>query len=425
MHKIIVLLSVALAFISCSLNAPKPIKGNEKAFAGEDTYIMFALRAEQLNNYKSASQLLDLLYAKSDKKEYLYRSLENDLHAKEDTKIIKRVDKLLADDGFDAKLLRFKIVALVDLGKLVEASDLATKLVETTKEPNDYILASDIYIKRQKFDLALKYLESAYAKNKDEQILDKLAIVLYVNLDRKKEAIAQLETHSRILGCSKLVCSRLAAFYSNDNNIDGLLSTYLRMYEIDKDKEIATKIVQIYAYKKDYKSLTLFLEKSKINDELLLQLYASSKSYAKAYPLAQELYDKTLEIDYLGQSAIFEYESAPDKNLKSMLTSVVDKLQKVVQEDKQVLYLNYLGYILIDHKLDIKKGMNYIRKVLKQQPNSAFYLDSLAWGYYQLGECKKAKDIMNKVVTLKGGDDPEVFKHIKEIDQCLNNKKVK
>lgn len=423
MHKIIVLFVVALAFISCSLNEPKVIKGNEKAFADEDTYIMFALRSEQIKDYKSASQLFDILYAKSEKKEYLYRSLENDLHAKADEKIIQRVDKLLVKDGFDARLLRFKIVALVDLGKLVEASELASKLVETTKATDDYILASDIYIKRQKFDLALKYLESAYAKNKNEKILDKLSILLYVNLDRKKDAIAQLETHSRILGCSKLACTRLAAFYSNDNNIDGLLSTYLRMYEIDKDKNIATKIIQIYAYKKDYANLTLFLEKSKINDALLLQLYASSKNYAKAYPLAQALYDETSEIDYLGQSAIFEYESAPDKNLKPMLTSVVDKLQKVVQEDNQPLYLNYLGYILIDHRLDIKKGMRYIKEVLKKQPNSAFYLDSLAWGHYRLGECKKAKDIMNRVVTLKGGDNSEVLKHIKEIDECLNKKR--
>jgi hypothetical protein len=83
------------------------------------------------------------------------------------------------------------------------------------------------------------------------------------------------------------------------------------------------------------------------------------------------------------------------------------------------LYENYLGYILIDHEVDVHKGMDYIKDVLKSKPESAFYLDSLGWGYYKLGECKKAKKIFNKVVTLEGGDDPEVIKHVNAVNACL------
>ncbi|MEA1982742.1 MAG: hypothetical protein U9N39_04290 [Campylobacterota bacterium] len=425
MFKYILVLFIGVFFISCALKEAQTLQSHQKSFEQEDSYILFALRAEQIKDYKAASELFDTLYEKSDKKEYLYRSLENDLVAKRSEALIKKVDLESKEKPYDPKLMRFKVVALFELGRLDEAKSLSVELAKRTQEANDYLLTSDIYIKRQEYDLALRYLDSAYAKENNEKILDKMSIILYVNLDRKKDAIANLETHSRMLGCSTLVCNRLIGFYSNENNIEGLLSTYLRLYELNKNQEIAKKIIQIYSYKRDYVSLTKFLENSKSNDEVLLQLYSSTKNYEKAYPLADKLYIETFDVDYLGQSAIYEYENSKDKSSKKLLESVVKKLEKVVEVDAQAIYLNYLGYILIDHDVDVKKGMSYIDKVLQQEPNSAFYLDSKAWGYYKLGECQKASKLMQRVVKLEGGDDPEVLFHIKAIQKCIKQDKGK
>ena len=68
--------------------------------------------------------------------------------------------------------------------------------------------------------------------------------------------------------------------------------------------------------------------------------------------------------------------------------------------------------------------MSYIDDVLKLQPNSGYYLDSKAWGYYKLGNCKKAKVIMNHVLKLEGGTDEEVKEHVQKIEQCLQKKKT-
>ncbi|MBT5935389.1 hypothetical protein [Sulfurimonas sp.] len=422
MVKYVLFLALSLLFVSCKdLSSLKP---SEKAFDREDSYILFALRAEEVKDYISASELFTILYEKSLKQEYLYRSLQNDLLAKKYIKLIKRVDVYLKDSPQDPVLQRLKVVSLFDLNRLDEATTLSISLAKMTKNPNDYILVSDIYSKRQEYDTALKYLESAYTKEYNEKILDRISIILYVNLNRKKEAIAQLETHSRMLGCSERICMRLIGFYSNENNVDGLLATYLRLYKSKKNEEIAKKIVQIYSYKKDYLALMNFLEHSSVDDEVLLQLYTASKNYDKAYVLSQKLYERTSQIDYLGRSAIYEYESAKDKNKQELIQRVVRKLKKVILEDKGPVYLNYLGYILIDHEIDVKIGMDYIDRVLKMQPNSSYYLDSKAWGYYKLGKCEKAKKIMQRVVKLDGGDDPEVLFHLKKIEKCLKNKKV-
>jgi len=418
MNRVSIFVLILLIFTACA-TPQKKIKPNEQAFAGEDAYIMFALRAEQLRDYKGAALLFDKLYKKSSKEEYLYRALDNKLYAKEYTSVVEKVDALTHNSLENVKLIRLKIMALLALKRVDQAKTLAIKLANKTKEADDYLLTSNIYIKEKKFNMALKYLNSAYMKNYNEKILDKMAIILYVNLDRKKDAIAYLETHTRINGCSKLICNRLIGIYSNENNIDGLLSTYKRLYNVEKNEKIAKKIIQIYEYKRDYIQLTSFLEESGVNDDVLLQLYITGKNYEKAYKLADKLYAKSADINYLGQSAIYEYENSGKKVSEATLKNVIKKLENVAVQTQEALYYNYLGYILIDHDVDVKKGMEYVRKVLKENPKSAYYLDSLAWGYYKLGQCKEAKKIMDKVVTLEGGDNEEVIEHVNAIDKCL------
>ena len=424
MFKKISMACIALAFAVCSyVSQPQTQHPSQKVFEEEDTYIMFALRAEQLQEYKAAAGMFETLYEKAQKKEYLYRSLQNALVGKEYAYVIERADAALEEKFDDFTLIRFKILAFAAQEKLEEAKELGLKLIEASNEESDYVLVSDIYAKQKKFDTAIKYLESAYAKNYSEEVLDKISIILYMNLQRPKEAIAQLETHTRLHGCSEMICARLIGLYSNENNIDGLLQTYLRLYHTFKSDEAAKNIIQIYAYQKEYAKLSSFLEEYAQDDELLLQMYVRFKKYAQASALALKIYEKTYDVGYLAQSAIFEYEAAQNKNDKKMLAKVVKTLKDALAKEESATYYNYLGYLLIDHSIDVKAGMAYVRKALKEEPQSAYYLDSLAWGYYKLGNCKKAKAILDEVKKLEGGDDPEVLSHIKKVEACLNKTK--
>ena len=395
---------------------------NQKAFEEEDTLIMFALRTEELGDLKSSCEIFDTLYEKSKKKEYLYRSLQNYLYLKENQIVIDRVNHVSGEKNDDFILSRLKIVALIQMARYEEAESLAVSLVEKSKLESDYMLVSDIYMAKEEFDLAIKYLESAYLQDYSEKILDRISIILYVNLNKKKDAIAHLETHTRVHGCSIILCKRLIAIYSNEDNVEGLLSTYLRYYNLDKSPEIAKQIVQLYGYKKDYNKLMLFLQSSQSDDKTLLQLYLTTKNYLKAFPLALKLYEETGEVKYLGESIIYEYESATNKNDKIFLQKISKKFEDLIEKDKNSLYLNYYGYILIDHDLNAKKGMKYIKLALELEPDSSYFLDSLAWGYYKLGECEKSLSVILEAMKLEGGKDPEVLKHYEIIKKCKGKK---
>jgi len=415
-----ILISLLVLFSACSQKIVKP---DEKAFAAEDQYIIFALYAEQHGDYRNAVKLFQKLYKKSSKEEYLYRYLEDEIIIKKYDDVIATVDKITEGSLKDSLLVRLKVIALLESNKLQEAKKISIELARYTGKAKDYLLVSDVYSKSKDYDLALKYLDSAYMKNYNEKILDKMAVILYVNLHKKKEAIADLETHSRIHGCSKLICDRLISFYSHDNNINGLLSVYKRLYAKTKSEDIAQKIMQIYSYKRKYTKLIDFLEANPINNELLLDLYVSGKNYTKASQLAFKLYKEESDYSYLGQSAIYKYESYKGEIPKKALLNVINNLEKVVQHNNSTLYKNYLGYILIDHDINVKKGMKYIRDVLKKQPDSAYYLDSLAWGYYKEGRCYKARKIMLKVMKDDAGNVPEVKEHFRKINSCIKTQR--
>lgn len=414
-----VTLFLALFFTGCTNMSPKP---QASSFSDEDLYILMALNAQKEQKFDEASRLFEELYKKTKTKEYLYKSLSSDIAYGANQNVLNKVE-LYSSGDFDAKLARFKLLALVNLVELNSAKEVAIELSSKTDERDDYLYLADILLRQGDYVATLDVLEKLYAKNHEADILDKISLLMYINLDQKKEAIAKVESHTRIYGCGEMLCERLLSFYSDQNNPDGMLQTNLRIYKETPTKDVAQKVVQLYIYKRDFKGLEEFLLQSKSDDELLLSLYAKNEEFLKAKNLADELYAKTNRVEFLAQSAMYEYENAKDKKDKALLERVSSALEFVIKSDRNPMHLNYLGYLLIDHNIDIARGMELVKEALKENEDSIYYLDSLAWGYFKMHKCKDAKKIMDKVVELGGDDNDEVKLHIKEIEKCLKGRK--
>ncbi len=418
------LIVASLLFTACSQHQ-EPLPPNVKSFEDEDRLIIYALYAKSQGDANSTISLFEMLYEKSGRKEYRNEELIAMIQSRQNERALKKIEvyKAELDEGeIDVELERLQIAALMELNAYEQAKNLALDLVEHTKAASEYQQIAAIYMIQGRYEFALRYLQSAYAINYDEGILDKMAIILYVNLNRKAEAISHLETHIRLHGCSEITCTRLGSFYSEENNVEGMLRIYLRLYDSTKDEKYAQTVIKLYNYKKDVISLIRFLEKSESDDALLLQLYISTKNYPKVVSLADKLYKEDGDPYYLGQSAIFEYEGAEDKHNEAMVASVMKKLKRVIEYSENAMYLNYLGYLLIDHEINVEEGMAFVKKALEVEPESPYYLDSLAWGYYKLDNCKKALKLMKKVQKNLGKEDAEVSAHMKAIKACIKKK---
>ncbi len=87
-------------------------------------------------------------------------------------------------------------------------------------------------------------------------------------------------------------------------------------------------------------------------------------------------------------------------------------LQKALQLDPdQPLTLNYLGYSWVDQNKHLKRAMAYIRKAVKLKPNDGYFVDSLGWAHYRLGEYKPAVKYLEKATELRP-DDSVINDHL-------------
>ncbi len=73
-------------------------------------------------------------------------------------------------------------------------------------------------------------------------------------------------------------------------------------------------------------------------------------------------------------------------------------------EPDQPMVLNYLGYSMIDKKINLNEAMAMVRKAVELKPNDGYIVDSLGWAHFQLGEYEEAVKQLERAVELKPAD---------------------
>jgi len=416
----IVTIFLVFFLVGCSTTQPYSDEVGKKSFENEDYMILTALEEQQSGNHNNAVQIYRELYKKSAKLNYLIEATKISFLSNNIELTKQMLQVALAKAPKNSELRRIEIGFLVKQKKDSEAQKKILLLLEDDKSVRNLKIAGSIFLQAKSYELALKYFESAYRIDSDENSLLHIVDIQYNYLDKKDDAIALLETHIRMQTCELNSCFKLVEIYGKEKNINGVISTYKKLYLRFKNEEYAKKVVELLMYIKDKNGAIKFLEESGYNQEMLLDIYISSRDFEGAYKVAKRLYKKTSKLNYLGRMAIYEYESKKDKLNEKILKSVSDKFEQVVNKLHDSLYYNYYGYLLIDHDIDIKKGIGLVQEALLKEPKSPFYLDSLAWGYYKLGRCKKAKVIMDKLI--KVSKEEELMDHSIKINRCVDKK---
>lgn len=389
----------------------------------EDLYIVYALEYEKQDKINEARILFEKLYDNTHNYEYFIKYLRTSLATGHFRDIVKKVQSHLDDNVEEQELIwRIYCVSLLNLNETNKALNIAEKLLAKYKSALNYEVIANVYFVKKDYRKAASYFETSYSMNNNPNTLFNLVNILYAYLNKKQEALAYLETHVRLYGCDSVVCSKLVSIYQEQNNIDGIISVLKRSYQSYKDDgnlDLANKTYKVlitYLEKKDIKEAIAFLEKERVDDIKLVSLYKRVNEPLKALKLLRKLYKEDGNIDLLAQIAILEFETAKDK--KKVLKNVISKFKDVLTVLDSHVYENYLGYLLIDYNVDVKKGLQYIDKALAKAPNNISYVDSKAWGNYKLGNCKEAYKYMKKVVDEVGLSDKEIKYHWKKIKEC-------
>lgn len=429
MYKVLLLsLFAFLVFNGCSANTPNGtgFAKQEPMYVDENTLILFALDAQTRNNNAEAVGYYDLLYVRTGDKVYQENAMNALMQGGYYNDVVSRLNER-RDKGEELsdQNLRYLVIAYMAKKEIESAKIEAIGLVDRNPVEENYLLLAEVYLSQKDYVDGLATLEEAYQLNYSEKALDRIVVVIYSNMNSPYQAIARIEDHSKTFGYSLVLTKRLAAFYSDQRDEEGLLKCYPHLYELEPSEANADILIQLYWNAKKIPELMRFLERTHTNDPLLLKIYTSQKIFAKAIVLSEKLYKETGDIDYLGQKAIYEYEGAENRSDEKLLDSVIADLTKVVETKEEGYYLNYLGYCMIEHDRNVTAGMDYVKRALVIEPDSGYFIDSLAWGYYKQGECEEAGRLMDQVVELLGTDDPEVKAHLKAINTCIKRKNIK
>ncbi len=409
--------------LMCTVIAQATVKIIIPVNISDETYILAAMDAQVRQKYEVASQYFKYLYLKTGQKEYLYDSLRMYESIKDSSVFSSVIKESLSDNPEDKMLLRFQLISLLKEGKYSEASLEALLLSRQTKESTDYLLSAEALLKLGNYQSGYSELKKAYEISYDEETADRIALLMYTQLDKKQEAITFLKDHISTHGNSKVIGKRLGSLYADSGALEDAAQIYEATYELTNDSLIAQEAVKVYAYRQEFLKLRILLEKGEVNDPMLLELYVREKEFKKASVLARKLYKRDANPLYLAQSSVFEYEAATDHNDSVLLKQVIEGLKQANTEIEDPVYLNYLGYLMIDHDLGVDEGMQYVQKALDKHPDSAFYLDSLAWGKYKLGECAEALRLIKQVESMIGTDEQEVKEHLNAIKNCKTKEK--
>jgi tetratricopeptide (TPR) repeat protein len=77
----------------------------------------------------------------------------------------------------------------------------------------------------------------------------------------------------------------------------------------------------------------------------------------------------------------------------------------------QASVMNYLGYSWVDQNMNLERAMDLIREAVNLEPNNGYYVDSLGWAHYKLGEYDAAVKQLEKAVDLRP-EDPVLNDHL-------------
>jgi tetratricopeptide (TPR) repeat protein len=430
---IIFILLLPLLFIGC-INKQNPSQNNTaldtletKIFEQEDLFILFALEAINQKDYKSAFELFLSLYNATKKFEYLQKALDIALLNQEYLAIVNLLEANIATHPQKQDSLNFiYALALMNTNQVDKSLEIVQNLLRKNKTSQNYILLGNIYLIKQEYQNSFDAFIVAYEEQpKNIGLLMVVSEILYKNLNQSKKAIELLDNYIAINGCNVEICERIYTYYMEQNDIDGMISTlqknYQLMLSLDKQEE-ALKTLNVIVEMFKLKDINLAIEFVEGLDEnefkilKLVELYSLSKNLDKLLFNLDKLYQITKHEDILAKMAISIFELSVDK--EKILNQVIEKFDIVLQTSTNHVYQNYLGYLLIDYDIDYNRGIALVKLALEQEPENIAYLDSLAWGYYKLQDCKRAYEYMFDIVNKIGQDEPEIKLHWEAIKNC-------
>jgi len=126
---------------------------------------------------------------------------------------------------------------------------------------------------------------------------------------------------------------------------------------------------------------------------------------------------KSYALDSTGLDVVFDIAATYER--LAMPDSAMVWFERLLRRaPRHAAALNYLGYLLVDSKRDVPRGIRLVDSALTLDPGNPAYLDSRGWGLYREGRYSEALDIFDKLEA-SGMDDVALWEHLAFVCEAL------
>lgn len=112
------------------------------------------------------------------------------------------------------------------------------------------------------------------------------------------------------------------------------------------------------------------------------------------------------EIRYL-RAVYLEHTEGLDASLKALEQLIQDKPDFAPA-------LNHLGYTLVERNQRLPFGTKLLERATSLEPKNGYYLDSLGWAYFKLGQLEKAEEKLLRALEFEP-EEPIILEHLGEL----------
>ncbi len=236
----------------------------------------------------------------------------------------------------------------------------------------------------QSIDVALLYAQLSLSFNGDRPVVLTLLGDIYVDTKQYQNAISAFEQTPP--GSALRI------------NADTEIAVNLQ--RLDRTKEAQQKLKDIIVRDpKNYDALVTLGNVYRSNEEFAL----ASESYSKALALPAKVEKDHWRILYY-RGIAYERQKIWDK-------AETDFRQALSLSPNEPLVLNYLGYSMIEKKINLNEALGMVKKAVELKPNDGYIVDSLGWAYFQLGDYEEAAIQIERAVDLNPAD-PIIGEHL-------------
>ena len=224
-----------------------------------------------------------------------------------------------------------------------------------------------------------------------------------------------------LLPNERRVVMALAEALADNKDYDEAIALYEAMLQEPNQapyyKDLITaSIALLHEAKEETQRAIFLLETAKLDNQnfFLVKVLADMLRRQEAYEQAEINYNwliEQLETVKAADWELFYGRGIVREQLGYWPAAERDLLKAVELSDNRPYVLNYLGYSWIDNGENVNQGLAMVEKAVQAEPNNGYFIDSLGWAFYRLGEFDKAVRLLEHAVMILP-DEAEIMDHL-------------